>query len=328
MKYIKTFEEATWWKKYTKYKLSAYPVNIPEEDVEIDLSGDIHSHPVMTWNSPTTGKKVYSYTKERMEAQKAEKYARVEKLSREQVEQMKVACHDILTTDGKDDDEKQAAAIISIISQTGLRPGSKKGFETTKNRGVTTLAVENITIKGSTVKLNFVGKSYHDNTAEFEDGVVANYLANRMKGMKKTAFVFDVSRAEIDKLMKSTKMENVKVKDLRTHIANRIAQDFLEKDPTPPPPVPDAPKEIKKAVKAKLKKAFETVSQKLNNSPAMAKGSYVNPAIISAWLGKLGVVASMVEERGDEEIMVVGNVPIYKMPDWWNSDEHELIKED
>jgi DNA topoisomerase IB len=192
VKYIKNFGEifeATakpeqWWKKFTKYKLSAYPVNIPEEDVTVDLSGDIHTHPVLTWNSPATGKKVYAYTKERMDAQRAEKYERVSRLSQEQIDKMKIVCHDIIVGDSPDLD-KQAAAIVSIIAQTGLRPGSKKGFEETHNRGVITLAVENVTIQGSKVKLNFTGKSYADNVAEFEDGAVAHYLETRMKKMRK-----------------------------------------------------------------------------------------------------------------------------------------------
>jgi DNA topoisomerase IB len=337
VKYIKTFNESkeqsdgreAWWKKYAKYQLSAYPTNVPEKDVTVDLTGDIDTHPVLTWNSPTTGKKVYSYTKKRIDTQKAEKYARIEKLSQGQVDQMRTICHDVLTGDDSDE-KKQSAAIVSIIAQTGLRPGSRKGFEETNNRGVSTLSASNIVITGSTVKLNFTGKSYHENNAELKDGAVANYLSNRVKGMKPDDFVFDVSRQQVDAFMKAApKMSKFKVKDLRTHIANRIAKEFLEKDPLPPPPVPDNPAEIKKAVKTKLRKAFEAVSNKLNNSPAMARGSYVNPGLINEWLRKLGIGASagvLAESEEVHDAKIVGNVPVYKLPEWWDSDDIELVK--
>lgn len=60
MKYMKLFEEYKddkWWNKYKKYDLSVYPTNVPEEKVKVDLSGDIDTHPVLVWDSPTTGKK-------------------------------------------------------------------------------------------------------------------------------------------------------------------------------------------------------------------------------------------------------------------------------
>ena len=341
MKYIKKFEEIfevakvqpeRWWKKYTQYKLSAYPPPaVKEEDVEVDLSGDINTHPVLTWNSPTTGKKVYSYTKERVDAQKEEKYARVEQLSQGQIEKMTVICHDVITSDSSSDLDKQAATVVSIIAQTGLRPGSKKGFEATHNRGVTTLSAQNIKISGSKIKFNFTGKSYADNVAEFEDGAIAHYLTERMKKLKKSDFVFDISKDKIDSFMKGLpKMSNFKVKDLRTHIANRIAEDFLENDPLLPPPVPNDPKEIKRVVTAKLKKAFEFVSRKLNNTPAMAKHSYVNPVVIIEWLKHLGIKQTESTVTESKEIgsnQLIGNAPVYKLPEWWDSDEVELIKD-
>ena len=73
-------KEEPWWAEYKKYELSAYPVNIPREDVTIDLTGDIDSKPVMTWHSLKTGKKVYAYNKTRVDAQKAKKYDRIDSL--------------------------------------------------------------------------------------------------------------------------------------------------------------------------------------------------------------------------------------------------------
>ena len=332
MKNLRTFNENVeaekWWKKYTKYELSAYPTNVPEKDVTVDLSGDIDTHPVLTWNSPVSGKKVYSYTKKRMESQKAEKYSRIEKMSQDQIDKMKVLCHDVIVGDA-DDKKKQAAVIVSIIAQTGLRPGSKKGFEETENRGVTTLSASNIKITGANIKLNFTGKAYQDNVAELTDGAIAHYLSKRIKGMK-GGFVFDVGRDAVDSFMKSVpKMDKFKVKDLRTHIANKVAKDFLETDPLPPPPVPKDPVDIKKAVKRKFTKAFEAVSRVLNNSPAMAKGSYVDPAVLTTWLAKWGIAYStgVIESlEEDKPVKMVGNVPVYTLPDWWDSDEIELVK--
>ena len=330
MKYVKLFEEFEedkWWKKYTKYQLSAYPTNVPEDKVKIDLTGDIDTHPVMTWDSPTTGKKIYAYTKARMDAQKEKKYERIEGMSDEQIERIKVKCHETLTGN-ESDDLKQAAAIVSIIAQTGLRPGSIQGFEKTKNRGVMTLSPDNIEIYGSKIKLNFTGKSYKDNTAEIDDGVLAHYIEQKLP--KSKDFVFDISKSSVEDYYKKTlNMGKFKIKDLRTFIANKIAKYFLEHDPSLPPPVPKNPSEIKRLIKTKLKHAFEVVSKKLNNSPAMAKSSYVDPEIIEDWLKDLGIEQKILvaEEENIEshEEKTIGNAPIYKLPKWWDSDDIELI---
>lgn len=336
MKYIKLFEayisekekeqKDPWWKKYTKYKLSAYPVNIPKEDVTIDMSGDIDTHPVMTWISPTTGYRVHSYTKARMDAQKEKKYARLENLTDEEVEHIKAKCHDDILSPETDETTKESAAIISIIAQTGLRPGSMGGFLQTKNRGVITLSKDNIKIDGDKITLNFVGKSYQDNTAEIKDGTLAHYLETRTKN--DTDFIFDVSNKNVENYYhKTLKMDKFKIKDLRTYTAGKVAREFLENDPASPPPVPTKSSEIKKMVKSKLKRAFEYVSKKLNNTPAMAKNSYVNPAIITDWLDSIGikpVVISEETEKDEAPIDFIGNAPVYKMPRWWDDDEIEL----
>ena len=333
MKYVKLFEEFKedkWWKKYTKYNLSAYPTNVPEDQVKIDLSGDIDTHPVMIWKSPKTGKTVYAYTKARMDSQKDIKYSRIENMTDEQIETLKVLCHDAIV--GDDSDEmKQAAAVISIIAQTGLRPGSIEGFSRTENRGVSTLSKKNISINGSNIKMDFIGKSFKPNVAEINDGALAHYLEERLKNLSDEDFVFNVSKSYIETFYKKTlNMGKYKIKDLRTFVANKIAKYFLDNDPEMPPPVPEKPSEIKKVVKKKLQHAFEYVSQKLNNSPSMAKNSYVNPALIDSWLNHLGIKVSLEPVTEEEETIepkeFIGNVPVYNLPRWWDSDEIELTK--
>lgn len=333
MKYIKLFEafteEEKWWKKYTKYELSAYPTNIPEDKVKIDLSGDIDTHPVMTWDSPKTGKKVYAYTKARMEAQKDLKYERIGKMTDEQVEKIKVLCHNTILDKKANDETKQAAAVISIIAQTGLRPGSTSGFEKTHNRGVTTLAIENIQINKDTIKLDFIGKSFKNNIAEIKDGILSSYLQKIIKGKKPEEFIFSISKQIVETYYKKTlEMGNFKIKDLRTFIANKIAKEFLDSQVVEP--LPSKSKDIKKFIKDILKKTFEYVSKQLNNSPSMAKTSYVNPSVINDWLSSLGLQPqlSLEEETNEiEEPTFVGNAPTYELPNWWDDDSDiELVK--
>lgn len=329
---------APWWKKYVKYNLTAYPTNVPEKDVTIDLSGDIDTHAVMTWVSPKTGRRVYSYTKTFAANQAAKKWDRTSKMSQEKIDNFTTVTAKVLTGKG-DDKTKQAAAINAIIAQTGLRPGSIKGFYETGNRGVSTLAPENVTINGNKISLDFTGKSGVQNIAQIVDGPLASYLQSRLTATKGQPFLFDVPRYLIDDFYKRVlKMGNFKIKDLRTHTAGELAKQTLASDTLPPPPIPDNPKELKKMVKKKLTHVFDVVSKKLNNTPAMAKGSYIRPSIIDDWLKGLGIEVQM-QENGmstpyktpieeEEEVEFIGDAPIYKLPAWWNNDNLDLIKAD
>lgn len=327
---------APWWKKYVKYNLTAYPTQVPEDKVSVDLSGDIDTHAVMTWISPKTGRRVYSYTKVFAANQATKKWDRTSKMSADKVNNFTAITAKVLA--GKGDDKiKQAAAINSIIAQTGLRPGSQAGFGETGNRGVLTLAPENVTISGNKISLNFIGKSYQENIAEIVDGPLASYLQNRLKATKGQPFVFDVPRYIVDIFYKKTlKMGNFKIKDLRTHTAGELAKEVLASDTMAPPPMPADPRQIKKLVKAKLAHVFDTVSKKLNNTPAMAKNSYIRPSITEDWLESLGIEQQIkssattykapIEE--EEELGFIGDAPVYKLPAWWDNDDIELVRAD
>lgn len=326
-----------WFSHLTKYKLSAYPVGIPESEVKQDFTGDIDSHAVLQWKSPKTGETVRAYTEKFMKKNADIKWKRILKVKPKDISHIQATADKILSSNA-DDKLKQAAAIISIISHTGLRIGSLKGLEKTGNRGVSTLAPDNFKVSGSNIKFNFVGKSYQDNEAEIFDQSLSKYLTTKQLERKGSPLMFTVSKGYIDQVYdKYMKMEKFKIKDLRTYVANKVAKDILYKDSTTPPPLPSNPKEIKTAVKNKLKGVFEKVSQILNNTPNMARTSYIHPQIIHNWLGEIGVKAEFVgynesvqlkEDEFDDVISAASSninnedafedVDTYALPEWWD----------
>lgn len=332
-----------WWSKYAQYKLNAYPMNIPEKDVKVDFTGDIDSKAVMSWKSPTTGRTVYSYTQKFLQKNADMKWDRIKSLKPQKVEGIKSKTDKILSSPKADDKLKQAAAIINIIANTGLRVGSTSGFDVTGNRGVSTLAAENFTINGDTIKLNFIGKSYQDNQAEVKNKVLADYLQSKIKQRSKEKFLFDIPKSYIDQVYdEQMDMGDYKIKDLRTYVATKVATKMLFEDPQMPPPLPEKQSDIKKVVKEKLQSVFEKVSTILNNTPAMAKTSYIHPAIIHGWLDRIGVepkkvgynvaynkmndteeFAEGVEELNDETAF--DDVDIYPLPVWWDDPSYELV---
>lgn len=288
-----------WWSKYKEYKLNAYPVNIPESEVQINDKGDINSHWVLRWTDPKTQQTKSAYSKEFLDRNAQQKWARIQNLSSAQVEIIKKKSLALLVDATQDTSIRDAAAVISIIANTGLRRGNKLKFNITGNRGVSTLSSENIKVEGSKVKFNFTGKSYKDNVATVKNLKLANYLKERQTENKDNQWLFETNDAAIDKVFDNVGGQGLKIKDMRTYVATDLARKILFDDPAPPPPLPEnlSKSKQKKLVQTKLKEVYERVSQVLNNTPAMAKSSYVHPYVIETWVKKLGLNFDLVKSN-------------------------------
>lgn len=335
---VKQNEANQWLDRYKDLKLNALPVNIPEEDVTVNLSGDIDSHAVMTWRDPKSKELKHAYTPEFLRRNAEVKWKRVEAIPEKQIKSIRKESTQSLK--GAEINEiNDAKAIIGIIAHTGLRRGEKNQFQKTGNRGVSTLAPENIEIKDGKAILNFTGKSYKHNIAEITDKNLVDYLSRIKEERGKGKFLFNTSDARVDDVFKKVGGVGLKVKDMRTYVACEVAKDVLFKDSSDPPPLDKSlsQNKQKKLVQDKLKKCFEIVSSRLNNTPTMAKTSYIHPKIIQEFIDNLGVnfevkksgVEEMLgllndskKERIDGKINIDSqdeeNCDVYNLPDWWD----------
>lgn len=314
--------------KYGKLRLNAYPEDVNPKTVKVDTSGDINTHAVMTWKDPKSGRTVKSYTQAFMKANAKIKWNRVKKMSENDLSRTETRASKLLKN--RNAEVRDGAAIISIISQTGLRPGSMNGYEDTGNRGISTLGPDNVRVEGDKVILNFVGKSYKPNNAEFTDPQLADYMRKKLEEKKGQDFLFDTTQGKLNGLYKKIGKKNTSLKDLRTFRATKMAKDILESKKID---LPEKPSQVKKVIKEHLKEVFEQVSQKLNNTPAMAKNSYVHPQVITDWLKGMGVEPKLVESMIKEEKIDISEInkedlescDVYPLPNWWDNDKYELI---
>lgn len=304
------------------------------------------------------GKESYktAYTREFMKNSQSAKYKKISKIKTKDIQDLEEKTQKLLQH--KDKAVADSAAILGIILKTGLRIGSVDEAET-GNVGVRTLKKENVQIKGDKIKLNFIGKSYQENVAELEDPAIANYLKESLSDKQPKDRVFSASYGLVGKVMDKINPKGINPKDLRTYKATEIAKQFLQsKSLGVPPPLPDDEKLIKKAVKEKLKKVFEQVATYLNNTPAMARNSYVHPVVITDFLKTLNLKPKEVgykhitmeakESKGykftsmDEMFSNIKDdgtdsnysditddmydCEEYLLPEWWWNDNIDLVK--
>lgn len=231
-----------------------------------------------------------AYTKGFMKKGQKNKYKKISKIKEEDLIKLDMNTDKLMNSPTQQ--IADSACIIKIILKTGLRIGSAdsedKERNYTGNLGVRTLKKNNIKVNGNVVSFKFIGKGYQENIAEIKDKDIANYLSKRLNSIGDNENVFSASYPEVGKVMRKINPKGVNPKDLRTYKATQIAKNLLAQDKKSIPKDAD-PKSIKKYVKDKLKDVFEKVAQALNNTPSMAKNSYVHPKIITDFLDSLGL---------------------------------------
>lgn len=283
-------EEKHWWADFKKYNLNAYPINIDRANVEVDTSGDPDSHWIMRWKDPKTGAIKNAYSKEFLDRNAEYKWQRISGITVKQINAIKNKSSKLIIS-AENEADRDAAAIVNIIAHSGLRRGDRLKFEVTGNRGVSTIAPENVNIIGNRVIFNFRGKSYKENVSFVNDKVLAEYLTTLKEQRKGEKFLFTASDATIDKVFNSVGGKDLKLKDLRTYVATDLAKKVLFEDETQPPPLPPQLSVTgkKKLIKDKLNRCYEIVAKKLNNTPAMAKNAYIHPNVVTKWIELLAL---------------------------------------
>lgn len=319
-----------WIEKYGKYQLNGYPT--PDiKDVQVNLKGDIHSHAVLTWYDPKLGIKKHVYTKEFMKRNTEMKWKRVSKVDKKLVDKIKVKTKNIYKNSNEKLKTREISAVINIIANTGLRVGTYQLFRRTGNRGVTTLAPNNVTVKGDVVSFNFTGKSFQDNKAQIKDKELAKFITTLKTKRKNSEFLFDTEYKQIMKFFKWRDKLGVggdfNIKDLRTYVATDVAKKVLFESKLDISGLNNQ-KKIKKAIKNHINNMGSIVADKLNNTRTIALNSYIHPNLQKAWLNQLDVDPKLKEgflkKANEDELTLDDIIAMYPAVDTdYNLDEDD-----
>lgn len=163
----------------------------------------------------------------------------------------------------------EEARVLYLISKTGFRIGGVGDTGAEKQAfGASTLTSEHIKVVGDTVKFYFVGKKGVQQTHDVKDPE----LVKMMKGKKGN--LFKTSPGKVRAYLREIG-PSFKVKDFRTHVATSMALGLATKM--------DPPKNERAKARSILEVAKQ-VAQRLGNSPAMARDSYIDPAVFQHWV--------------------------------------------
>ncbi|MDQ6943513.1 MAG: DNA topoisomerase IB [Candidatus Eremiobacteraeota bacterium] len=178
--------------------------------------------------------------------------------------------------------EKILATLVSLLEETAIRVGNEEYARENDSFGLTTLQEEHAEVKGSKVTFHFRGKSGKEHEIEVKDKRVARIVkaSQDLPGQNLFEYVGDdgeprpVRSEDVNEYLREIAEGDFTAKDFRTWEATMTCALEL------------ATVEIEGQGEAKtaVNEAIKRVAEKLGNTPAVCKKSYIHPGVIAEFL--------------------------------------------
>jgi DNA topoisomerase-1 len=181
------------------------------------------------------------------------------------------------------DYRKVMACIVSIMDRTYIRIGNEQYARDNQSYGLTTLRSKHTTVEGDTITFDFVGKSGQKHHKKITNRALAKIVKRLddlpgyeiFKYYDSEGRLRDVKSTDVNAYIKDSMGEEFSAKDFRTWAGTLLASAELAQAEKA-----ETERERKKIVSTCVKK----VARKLGNTPAIARGSYIDPRVIDNFM--------------------------------------------
>lgn len=217
------------------------------------------------------GRKQYRYHLEFRAAQDAEKYERLAEFGRA-LPLIRARVESDLRR-GSLSKERAVAAIVRLLDLGKLRVGNEAYAQSNKSFGATTLRNRHAKLSGTTLKLSYLAKSGKQCTVAITDGSLSRFVKrvqdlpgqNLFQYLDEDGQPHPVTSSDVNDYLREAGGGAFSAKNFRTWGASAIAFAALH------------------AMEGRLalKQLLEPVAQALGNTPAIARKSYVHPALLA-----------------------------------------------
>ena len=226
------------------------------------------------------GRRQYLYHPEFRARQEEEKYNRLVRFA-ERLPDLRKAMSEHMAREPFDP-EWTCALAIRLINHGWFRVGTERYARTTRTFGITTLRKGHVTVRGSRISFRYRGK----HRVLVRTVIVDEELAAAMKELVKLpggrrlfrysneGSFCNLTGARLNAYIREHLGEEFTAKDFRTWGGTLIAAiTFAEHGP------PETETEAKRVVA----RVMRAVGERLGNTPAVARSSYVSPAVVEQY---------------------------------------------
>ncbi|BBX65844.1 DNA topoisomerase [Mycobacterium saskatchewanense] len=236
------------------------------------------------------GRRQYIYHTAWQQERAEEKFDRVLELST-RLPEWRAALAKDLSRNGLTRNRVLAVA-LRILDRGYFRAGGEQYAEEHESYGMATMLCEHVTVRRNAVGFDFPGKSGVRRCVEIEDTEVVRAVRALMRRPNRTERLLvcrtssgwvDLRSDDLNARFKELVGDEYTVKDLRTwHGTVLAATAFADADPA-------VSQRVAKRVESAVMKE---VAEGLGNTPAVARGSYVDPRVVAGYEQGLTIAAA------------------------------------
>lgn len=179
--------------------------------------------------------------------------------------------------------ERVVAVALRLLDRGYFRAGGEQYAEENESYGMATLQCSHVTVHRGSVAFDFPAKSGVRRTVEIEDAEIVRAVRALMRRPQRTDRLLvcrngsgwdDIRSDDLNARFKEMVGDEYTVKDLRTwHGTVLAAAAFADADP------PVSRRVVTRVASAVMKE----VAEELGNTPAVARGSYVDPRVVTGY---------------------------------------------
>jgi len=194
--------------------------------------------------------------------------------------------------------EKVLAAVVRLLELTLIRVGNEEYARLNRSFGLTTLKRRHANVEGSAIRFRFRGKSGQRHEVGLRDRRLAAIVrrCQELPGQELFAWVgdddvpHDVTSDDVNDYLREISGIDMTAKDFRTWAGTVLAYRALR-----------ALEPVKNGRDARhnVVEAVRLTAGRLGNTPAVARQSYVHPAILEAYLD--GAIGGALLEAAEEQ---------------------------
>ena len=194
--------------------------------------------------------------------------------------------------------EKVLAAVVRLLELTLIRVGNDEYARLNRSFGLTTLRDRHARIEGAGVRFRFRGKSGKTHEVGLRDRRLAGVVRRCQELPGQDLFQFvdadgevrDVTSDDVNDYIREASGGEYTAKDFRTWAGTVLAYRALRAL---------QPGVGERAAKRNVVEAIRQTADQLGNTPAVARGSYVHPGVLAAYL-EGSIRGALVEAAEDQ----------------------------
>jgi DNA topoisomerase-1 len=178
--------------------------------------------------------------------------------------------------------EKVLATVVALLESTMIRVGNETYAKENDSYGLTTLSDEHVRVRGDAIRFTFRGKSGVEHCVTIRDKRLAKIVraCQDIDGHELFHYLGDdgepaaIHSQDVNAYLRTIAGDDFTAKDFRTWEGTMACARALAATRAA----------TKQAAKAAVVEAVRTVAQRLGNTPAVCKKSYIFPAVIDEFL--------------------------------------------